>query len=199
MINKKYYCSICDKYITNKTSHKNTKLHKQLSLSVVNKYHIRNVSVIEIDNVINKHIYDYNKKFHAFSCWCKIENEYFCEKINMQWVDAPNIKIQNDIISRRKCNQNDLICIEIIFITNLDNATYNQYFQIPRTMLERKICQIFDRNPNLIKTLDNMPNPYKRHIIFKHWGFQHIGPLGKIRDYVPRNWRDLEPNWLRNQ
>ena len=117
----------------------------------------------------------------------------------MQWVDAPNIKIQNDIISRRNCNQNDLICIEIIFITNLDNATYNHYFQLPRTMLERKICQIIDRNPNLIKTLDNMPNPYKRHIIFKHWDFQHIGPLGIIRDYVPRNWRDLEPNWLRNQ
>ena len=196
MINKKYYCSICDKYILNKSSHNKTKLHKQLSLSVVNKYYIPNVSVIEIDNVINKHIYDYNKKLHAFSCWCKIQNEYFCEKINMQWIDAPNIKIQNDIISRRNCNQNGLICIEIIFITNLDNATYNHYFQLPRTMLERRICQIFDRNPNLIKTLGNMPTPYKRHIIIKHWGFQTEDYNGVIRDSIPANWMDLEPKWL---
>ena len=187
MTNEKYYCSICDKYILNKSSHNKTKLHKQLSLSVVNKYYIPNVSVIEIDNVINKHIYDYKKKFHDFICWCKIQNEYFCEKINMQRIDAPNIKIQNDIISRRNCNQNDLICIEIIFITNLDNATYNHYFQLPRTMLERKICQIIDRNPNLIKRLDKMPNPYKRHIINKYWSVALQNPLGIIRNYVPIN------------
>ena len=66
MINKKYYCSICDKYILIKSSHKKTKLHTQLSLSVVNKYYIPNVAVIEIDNVIKKHIYDYNKKFLDF-------------------------------------------------------------------------------------------------------------------------------------
>ena len=197
MINKKYYCDICDKYISNKSSHNKTKLHKQLSLSVVNKYYIPIVSVIEIDNIINKHIYDYDKKFHDFIAWCKIQNDYFCEKINMKWINAPNIKIQNEIISRQNCNQNDLVCIEIVFITDLDNATYNHYFQLPRTMLERKLCRIIDNNPNLIKTLDNMPNPYKRHIINKYWGIKLQNPLGIIRNYVPINWRDLEPNWMR--
>ena len=56
MIKKKNYCSICDKYILNKSSHKKTKLHTQLSLGVVNNFYIANVPVIEIDNVINKHI-----------------------------------------------------------------------------------------------------------------------------------------------
>ena len=56
------------------------------------------------------------------------------------------------------------------------------------------MCQIIDRNPNLIKRLDNMPEPYKRNIIIKHWGFKHVGPLGKIIDYVPINWTNLEPN-----
>ena len=41
-----------------------------------------------------------------------------------------------------------------------------------------------------------MPKPYKRHIIIKHWGIRHKGPLGVIYDYVPRNWMDLEPKWL---
>ena len=61
-------------------------------------------------------------------------------------------------------------------------------------MLERMMCQINDRNPNLIKILDNMPKPYKSHIIVKHWGFQNKAPNGIIYDYIPRNWMDLEPN-----
>ena len=80
MINKKYFCNFCDKYILNKNRHNRTKLHTQLSLSVVNKYYIIDVPVIEIDNIINKHIYDYNKKFLNFNCWCIIQNGYFCEK-----------------------------------------------------------------------------------------------------------------------
>ena len=192
---KKYYCDICEKNILNKKSHNKTKLDKQLSLSVVNKYYIPNVSVIEIDNVINKHIYDYNKKFHTFSCWCKIQNDYFCEKNKVIWDSLPHaIKIKEKIIKRYNCRQDDLVNIEIIFITDLESATYSHYCQLPKTMLERKICQIIDRNPNLIKTLDHMPKPYKRHIIIKHWSFQHRGPLGKIYDYVPINWMNLEPN-----
>ena len=193
MRSKKYYCDICEKYISNKSSHNKTKLHKQLSLSVVNKYYIRNVSVIEIDNIINKHIYDYNKKFHDFGCWCKIQNDYFCEKNWVIWDSRPHaIKIKEKIIKRYSCRQDDLVNIEIIFITDLKSATYSHYNQLPRTMLERKMCQIIDRNPNLIKRLDNMPNPYKRHIIIKHWGIQHEGPFG-INNYVPVNWMDLEP------
>ena len=151
-MNKKYYCDICDKYILNKSSHNKTKLHKQLSLSVVNKYYIPNVSVIEIDNVINKHIYDYNKKFHAFGCWCKIQNDYFCEKNKEIWKIVPyTIKIKEKIIKRYSCRQIDLVNIEIIFITDLESATYSHYLQLPKTMLERKICQIIDRKPkNLI-------------------------------------------------
>ena len=49
MMNKKYFCDFCEKYILNKSSHNKTKLHKLLSLSVVNKYYIPNVSVIEIN------------------------------------------------------------------------------------------------------------------------------------------------------
>ena len=86
----------------------------------------------------------------------------------MKWIDAPNIKNQKDYISRRNCNQNYLVCIEIMFITDLDCATYNHYFQLPKPMVERKIYQLFDRNPNLIKILDRVPHPYKRHIIATH-------------------------------
>ena len=194
MINKKYYCSICDKYILNKSSHNKTKVHTQLSLSIVNKYYISNVPVIEIENVINKHIYDYNKKFLEFVCWCKVQNEYFCEKNKVIWEIVPDtIKSQEKILKRYNCRQNDLVYIEIIIITDLESTTYNHYLQLPKPMIERKICQIIDHNPNLEKILDNMPKPYKKHIIVKHWDFQQKGPGEKIYDFVPVNWMDLEP------
>ena len=81
MKNKKYYCNIRDKYISNKNSHNKTKLHTQLSLSVVNKYNIIDIPINEIDNTIIKHVYDYNKKFIDFVCWCKIQNNHFYEKL----------------------------------------------------------------------------------------------------------------------
>ena len=181
MINKKYYCSICDKYFLNKSSHNKTKLHTQLSLRVGNKYHIVDVPVSEIDNVINKHIYDYNKKFLNFDCWCIIQNGYFCEKNKVIWKTVPDvIKIQEKIIRRYNCRQNDLVHIEIIFITDL------------KSMIEHKICQTIDRIPNLIKILDHMPEPYKKHIFNKHWGIQYDD--GIIYGFVPANWMDLQPN-----
>ena len=59
-------------------------------------------------------------------------------------------------------------------------------------MIEHKICQTIDRNPNLIKILDHMPEPYKRHIIVKHWGIQYDDEI--LYEFVPANWMDLEPN-----
>ena len=39
-----------------------------------------------------------------------------------------------------------------------------------------------------------MPEPYKRHIIIKHWGFQIKGFDGVIPDHFPVNWMDFEHN-----
>ena len=163
-------------------------------MSVVNKYYIVDVTVSEIDNIINKHIYDYNKKFLNFVCWCKVQKAFFCEEFNMQWIDAPNINIQKKIIFNHNCNHNDFVYIEIWFITDLNCATYEHYFQLPKPMIEQKICQIIDRNPNLTKIFNQTPESYKRIIINKHWGFQNEAPDGIIYDYTPVNWMDLEPN-----
>ena len=199
MVYKKYYCNICDKYVLNEYSHNKTKLHTQLLSSVVNKYYNVDVSVIAIDNIINKHIRDYKQKFREFDCWCIIQNISFTEKYKIVGTHVPEIiKIQEKIIRRYNCNHNDLVYIEIIFITNLESATYNHHFHLPKPMIERKICQIIDRNPNLIKTLDNMPEPYKRHIIIKHWGIRHEHNGKIICVTVPYNWMNLEPNHIFN-
>ena len=198
MIDKKYYCHICNKYVLNKSSHNKTKLHTQLSLSIVNKYTLNDVPVTEIDNVLNKYVCAYKKNFHIFHHLCIIQNEYFCERIRFAPDVVENhgelIKIQEEIIRRYKCKQDDLVYMKIIFITDLESATYNHYFQLPKPMIERKICQIIDRNLNLIKTLDCMPEPYKRHIIIKHWSIRYEDDYGNVYMDIPDNWTDLEPN-----
>ena len=60
-------------------------------------------------------------------------------------------------------------------------------------MIERKICQITERNPNLSKILNKMPEPYKRYIVTKRWCFQHEDRFGKIRNFSPAIWMELEP------
>ena len=148
----------------------------------------------EIDNIINKHIYEYNKKFLNFVCWCEVQNGYFCEKFSLKWINAPDIKIQKEIITLRDCKQNDFVYMEIWFVTDLESASYKHYFQLPKPMIEQKICQIIDQNPNLMKILNQMPEPYKRHIVIKQWGFQNEGSDGITYGYTPVNWMDLQPN-----
>ena len=97
MVCKKYYCSICDKYVSNKGSHNKTKNHNTLSLSVVDRYHIKNVHVEEEDDIINQHIHDYNKKFISFLGWFKIQNESFCHNIKLGWMDGCTIKTGEQI------------------------------------------------------------------------------------------------------
>ena len=63
---------------------------------------------------------------------------------------------------------------------------------MPKLLIERKICKIIDRSPNLIKILDHKPKPYKSQIIIKHWGIQYDD--GIIYGFVPANWMDLEPD-----
>ena len=172
-MNKKYYCDICNKHIINKSSHNISKSHTQLSSSVINKYVIPSIPVIEIDEVVNKYIHDYRKKFHDFNCWCKIQNDYFCDRSKVIYKRIPfKVRVRGKIMKRYNCKRDDLVKIEIVFISDLESATYNHYLQMSKPMIERKICQIIDQNPNLIRTLDCMPEPYKRHIISKHWKYR---------------------------
>ena len=113
IVKEKNYCNICDKYISNKNSHNKTKLHTKISLSVVKKYKNKDIPINEIDNTIIKYFYDYNKKIIDFVCWCKIENNHFCEKSNRGWMDESNIEVQEKIIEKHNCKQDDDVCIEL--------------------------------------------------------------------------------------
>ena len=109
-----------------------------MSLSVDNKYIINLIPINEIDNTIKKYVYDYNKEFIDFVCWCKIQINHFSEKFKMGRMDESNIEFQEEIIKKHHCKQDDDVCIELWFITVLNYTTYIHLFQLPKTMIERK-------------------------------------------------------------
>ena len=86
--------------------------------------------------------------------------------------------------------------MKIVFITDLDYLTYEHYLKQPWPMIERKICQITHKNPNLIKTLNKMPSPYRNHLIASRWGVENVYD-GNIRHTViPANWMDIAHNTI---
>ena len=80
-----YYCDICDKTIKLKCKkkHLNTTQHKYLSYSIINRYCVKNPEFLQIENILNKYIRYYCKKFAFFIVECKWKldfdnNNIFC-------------------------------------------------------------------------------------------------------------------------
>ena len=67
-MNLDYYCDICDKTIELRyiKKHLNTRKHKYLSRSIINRYCVKNPEFLQIENKLNKYIRDYRKKFDFF-------------------------------------------------------------------------------------------------------------------------------------
>ena len=107
-------------------------------------------------------------------------------------MDGCSIKIGGQIQGKYNCNQNELAHIKIVFIVDLDFQSYNHYLQQPKPMIVRNICKIIDKNPNLIKTMKNMPEPFLRHIIVKHWGFRREDIRGIMQEFIPDNWELID-------
>ena len=122
---KKIYCDIRDKYISSKSSHKKTKTHKLLSISVVNRFYIKNIQVETIDSVVNEQIVDYNKKLLNFRGYVEIRKDNFCTKMDLGWLDLPFIVISDETIKRYKCNKKELVDLKNMFVTDLEHQSYH--------------------------------------------------------------------------
>ena len=67
-----YYCTFCDKSIKliQKKKHLNTKSHTVLSLSIINRFCVKNPEIFKID-FFGKHLDNYNKKFMLYLVRCE--------------------------------------------------------------------------------------------------------------------------------
>ena len=62
---EEYYSKDCEKNIKRKpkNKHLNTKQQKKLAMSVIKHIHVEHLEFFEIDNILKKHVLEFNKKF----------------------------------------------------------------------------------------------------------------------------------------
>ena len=80
------YCHVYDRTIKLKNKMKNlkTRLHRDLSKSVVNRYCVKNPAFLEREDVLKKHVHDYNERFEFYIIICEwkldFDNVIICVK-----------------------------------------------------------------------------------------------------------------------
>ena len=56
--------------------------------------------------------------------------------------------------------------MKITFVSDLRNMTHKLYLKQPKQMIERKKNEKLPRNPELVKTLQNISHPLIRKIVY---------------------------------
>ena len=128
---------------------------------MVNRYNLDNNKVEDTNNILDKHINDYKKKFVRFKFSCKISSiiirDYPKHILNKKYEFKPS----------------DIINMQITFITKLDNMRNKHYLQQPRQVIENNLFKKIHQNPNLLKMFNSFPQPVFSYTLLKYWGFHH--------------------------
>ena len=177
-----FYCDICDKSVNIKSRkrHLNSRYHKSLSACIISKYTVKNPSFLHMQDILKKYVDDYNKKFVLYIIICKWKIHFSDIIINIESNRLYNInrdgwKLRSYLISKIEDQEynghkfSHISEMNIVFISNLRNMTYQHYLQIPKSMLEWTIIKKLANNPQLIKAFNiNTYHPLirkYRHII----------------------------------
>ena len=168
-----FFCDICDGNIKLKyeKKHSTTRLHIVLSMSVVNRYCVKNPTFLQIEDIIKKHVFDYNKRFGFFIIICEWKLDFdniICvvseRKYNIHnfW-DVRRYFISKTDNSERQGYIFSLICVmKITFLTDRRNVTFKHYLDQPKCMIDWRLYEELSRHSQLIKTLRDMSHPLIR-------------------------------------
>ena len=163
-----YYCNICYKSIKlkNKKKQLNTKSHKFLSESIINKYCIRNPELIEVEQILRKHVNYYNKRFEVYGIICEWKLVFTDTTIRVKSKILYNKWIREGLIgySARKIQYfrrqgfifPHISEMSITFTAKFCNMTYEHYLEQPKCMLEWKLNEKLYKNPEPVRRLDDL-------------------------------------------
>ena len=181
-------CDISVK-IKSKKKHINSRAHRSLTNKIIHKINIKNPNFLQIENILQKHVDDYNKKFEFYLIYCKWKLHFSDTIIDMKSDELCNLfppswKLRKFLLSKIERLENDeclfshISDMEIVFITNWRNATYEHYLKIPKTMLEWSFIKKLAINPNLIAAFNiNTYHPLIR---------KYAGPIIRDRELLYR-------------
>ena len=184
-MNGYFHCDLCDKSIKirSKKKHLNSRYHKSITESIICKYTVKNPSFLHMEVILKKFVDVYNKKFEFYLILCKWKLHFSDTIINVKSERLYNIErkyetwnLRTFLISKIEYFErvtdhkfSHISGMNIVFITDLRNMTYDHYIKLPKPMLEWTIIKKLSYNPNLIKAFNiNSNHPLKRqysHII----------------------------------
>ena len=138
-----YYCSSCDKRIEfkHKKSHLKSKLHMNTEGTVINKYTIINPELREINNILIKHVNNYDKRFEVYKVVCKWKLVFDTDtstdvkskvmyKISVLRHNLENyIKNKVDFYRKQRLKFSHISEMNIAFRTSLDFMTSKHYME----------------------------------------------------------------------
>ena len=173
-----FLCELCDKSIKirSKKRHINSKNHKSLTESIINKYTVKNPSFLHMENILKNFVDEYNKKFEFYLIFCKWKLHFLDTVINVKSDRLYNIRrkycswnLRTLLISKIEYFESKgykfshISEMNIVFITDLRNMTYKHYINQPKSMLEWKLNALLAKNPKLIRAFNiNTNHPLVR-------------------------------------
>ena len=179
-----FHCELCDISLKtrSKKRHLNSQSHKSLTRSIIcfYLYNLYNRSFFHMKDILKKYVNDYNKKFVFYIIICKWKLHFSDTIINIKSdrlcnIYIPSRKLRPYLISKIEHFEgtghkfSHISEMNIEFISNLRNMTYQHYLQIPKSMLEWTLIGKLATNPKLIKAFNiNTYHPLiqkYRHII----------------------------------
>ena len=68
-----FHCELCDisVNIKSKKRHINCRAHRSLTNKIIYKSNIKNPNLLQIENILQERVDDYNKKFEFYLIYCK--------------------------------------------------------------------------------------------------------------------------------
>ena len=191
-MNDRFHCVLCDKSIKirSEKKHLSFQYHKSLTKSIICKYSAKNPNFLHVEDNLKSFVDDYNKKLEFYIMFCKWKLHFSDTILNVEFDRLFNIKrryaswnLRTNLISKieyfesKGYNFSHISEMNITFITDLRNMTYEHYIKIPKSMLEGTIFKKIANIPKLIKAFNiNTNHPLIRkysHIIYK----------GEIQDF----------------
>ena len=141
-------------------------------MSTICRYSVTNPDFLQTENILENYILDYNKKFAFYLFICKWKLHFpdtiVSFKSNTWYSVSAGYCLRNFLLSKIKYFErygrkfSHMSELNITFISDLKNMTFELYLNQPKSMLEWKLNVILAKNPELKKILGNSSHPLVR-------------------------------------
>ena len=155
--------------------HLNTKSHKDLSMSIVNRYCVKDPKVDKIKKILRQVVKEYSEILSFFlktSKWklhfsfyhtgfisANTEYKLFfllgCEPFDM--LERYLLRQNEYLYSKEGLDTYHKGEMELTFISEVRFMTYNHYIVMPERMVEWNLIRKIHENPKLMRSLEKMP------------------------------------------